>query len=160
METKNFYDKFTHLCAYHRETQEQALRAVGMSRSCINHWQKGVVPTLNNRAKIARHFGIDPVELGTETRSKAKGNIVYHYSAPVRVGDKVYYVWEDEDGVDCEELIVTEVATKVFFHTVPSRVNDDFDFCEYTAYSCIGKDVFLTSAAAKREMNRREKERA
>lgn len=85
---------------------------------------------------------------------------LYTYSAPVKIGDKVYFVWDDEDGVECEELIVTEVATKVFFHTTPSRANDDFDFCEYTDYSCIGTDVFLTAAAAKKEINRRQKERA
>lgn len=161
MENKmTFYDRFVQLCAYHRETQEQALRAIGLSRTCIRNWREGTLPTLNNRAKIARYFGIDPMELGTETRSRAKGTITYHYSAPVKVGDKVYYIWDDDEGVDCEELIVTEVATKVFFHATPNRANGDFDFCEYTDYSCIGKDVFLTAAAAKREMNRREKERA
>lgn len=66
----------------------------------------------------------------------------YTYTAPVRIGDKLYALIDYDDMQVVEELTVTEVGVKGCF--VSGIVPPRGDFGDYIEYGDIGKMFFLS----------------
>lgn len=98
----------------------------------------------------------EQVKQAYNSGSENKGTMII---APVRIGDYVYFLLEDDFPVHkwfYSEEKVTEVCSRGFFTSAFYPAKDDFG--NYTRYDEIGTEVFLSEDAAIRAVKERMKQ--
>ena len=59
----SFKEKLVALQKEHAETNYRLSKAIGVHQTTIRNWQNGVVPQLEHRALLAKHYGVTEEEL-------------------------------------------------------------------------------------------------